>query len=177
MADEPTVFDNYACTVCVNGKPLDLTLWDTAGQEDFDRLRPLSYPQTDVFVLCFSLINPTSLANIRDKWLPEVRIGCPGAKLVLCGCKSDLRDRWQPSSRLKPVNELEAATLAASIGAQYVRCSALTQQGLKELFDTAIKEVLTPPVPIKKRGIMARNRAAARRFRKFIGTTLTLRVK
>ena len=61
------VFDNYAVTVMIAGEPHTLGLFDTAGQEDYDRLRPLSYPQTDVFLVCFSIVNPASFENTKEK--------------------------------------------------------------------------------------------------------------
>ena len=68
----PTVFDNYDACVKVGSGYITLNIWDTAGQEDYDRLRPLSYPQTDVFLVVFSLTGPASFENVRAKWFPEV---------------------------------------------------------------------------------------------------------
>jgi Ras family protein A len=65
----PTVFENYITMTTHNptGKTVELALWDTAGQEEYDRLRPLSYPDTDLLFVCFAIDSPTSLDNILDK--------------------------------------------------------------------------------------------------------------
>ena len=63
----PTVFENYVTLVQFDGKTVELALWDTAGQEEYDRLRPLSYPESDVILIVFSVDFPTSLANVQDK--------------------------------------------------------------------------------------------------------------
>ena len=87
----PTVFDNYAANITVRGFPITVSLWDTAGQEDYDRLRPLSYPQTDVFVVCFDVASQSSFQNVSEKWVPEVRHFVPEAVVLLLGTKTDLR--------------------------------------------------------------------------------------
>ena len=51
----------------IGGEPYTLGLFDTAGQEDYDRLRPLSYPQTDVFLVCYSVVSPSSFENVKEK--------------------------------------------------------------------------------------------------------------
>ena len=65
--------------------PVSLGLWDTAGQEDYDRLRPLSYPQTDVFLICFSVVSPSSFENVTSKWCPEIKHHCADAPILLVG--------------------------------------------------------------------------------------------
>jgi len=156
----PTIFDNYSCNVMVDQKPVFLGLWDTAGQEDYDRLRPLSYPQTDVFLLCFSLISRDSFNNVKSKWAPEVFHHCPDIPVVLVGTKADLVDDYRVQEHLrvrgeKPVSESEARRLAKEIGARgYMECSALTQQGLTGVFDMAIRAAIakkTTPAKKKKK--------------------------
>uniref|UniRef100_A0A8D8RV13 Ras-related protein ced-10 n=1 Tax=Cacopsylla melanoneura TaxID=428564 RepID=A0A8D8RV13_9HEMI len=89
----PTVFENYSGTI-TDGKDrvYTVTLWDTAGQEDYERLRPLSYPNTDCFLLCFSINSRASYENIFSKWYPELSHYCPRVPIILVGTKVDIRD-------------------------------------------------------------------------------------
>jgi Ras-related C3 botulinum toxin substrate 1 len=88
----PTVFDNYSTNVMVDTRQITLGLWDTAGQEDYDRLRPLSYPSTDVFLICFSVDTLTSFENVKNKWYPEIQHHAPGVPFILVGTKLDVRN-------------------------------------------------------------------------------------
>jgi len=147
----PTVFDNYSANVMVDGKPINLGLWDTAGQEDYDRLRPLSYPQTDVFLVCFSVISNSSFENVKTKWVPEIQHHAPNVPILLVGTKSDLRKDdntiKQLNSRQQAMVTIEAAQrMAKEIGAvNFLECSALTQEGLKQVFDDAIRAAMSKP--------------------------------
>ncbi|KAB5534061.1 hypothetical protein DKX38_017160 [Salix brachista] len=137
----PTVFDNFSANVVVDGSTVNIGLWDTAGQEDYNRLRPLSYRGADVFLLAFSLISKASYENIHKKWIPELRHYAPNVPIVLVGTKLDLREDKQ---------YLTDHPGATQITTAQAKCSSKTQQNVKTVFDAAIKVALRPPKPKKK---------------------------
>ena len=115
---------------------------DTAiGQEDYDHIRPLSYPQMDVFLVCFSVTSPASFKNVKEKWFPEVHHHCPGVPCLIIGTQIDLRDDSAVIEKLarqkqRPVSTESGERLARELGAvKCVECSALTQKGLTNVFD------------------------------------------
>ncbi|KAF6158456.1 hypothetical protein GIB67_022053 [Kingdonia uniflora] len=99
----PTVFDNFSANVVVDGSTVNVGLWDTAGQEDYNRLRPLSYRGADVFLLAFSLISRASYENIAKKWMAELRHYAPNVPIVLVGTKLGKTD---PSSLIDIIHFL-----------------------------------------------------------------------
>lgn len=131
----PTVFDNYTANVMINNEIIQLSLWDTAGQEDFDKLRPLSYNLTDVFILCFSLISKISYNNISNKWIQEIKLYCPNAKIILVGTQKDMRNFMTNS-----IDYSEGFKLYEKIKAdRYIECSSVTGENIKNIFDEATK--------------------------------------
>ena len=144
----PTVFDNYVVNLTAGDKNIELGLWDTAGQEEYDRLRPLSYANANVFLVCFSIVNPVSFENISAKWYPEVMHFCPEVPLIVVGTKLDLRDDQATLDKLgtqghKPISTAQGEELARKIKAvKFMECSAKTGQQLKSVFDEAVKSVL-----------------------------------
>ncbi|CAH4030315.1 unnamed protein product [Pieris brassicae] len=144
----PTVFENYVADIEVDGKQVELALWDTAGQEDYDRLRPLSYPDTDVILMCFSVDSPDSLENIPEKWTPEVKHFCPNVPIILVGNKKDLRNDPATINELRkmkqePVKPQEGRAMAEKINAfAYLECSAKSKEGVREVFETATRAAL-----------------------------------
>mmetsp|Transcript_15408 Transcript_15408/g.18686 ORF Transcript_15408/g.18686 Transcript_15408/m.18686 type:complete len:192 (-) Transcript_15408:353-928(-) len=145
----PTVFDNYNANIIVDKKPYNVGLWDTAGQEDYDLLRPLSYPGTDCFLICFAADNQDSFKNVINRWMPEISHHTPGTPAILVCCKTDLRDQAAvlENKGIKLVDEDIASELDGySVnGTQikgYLACSSLSGTGLKRVFNLAIKEGL-----------------------------------
>ncbi|CAH8449179.1 unnamed protein product [Schistosoma guineensis] len=141
----PTIFESFVSEMQINNKRVELNLWDTAGQEDYDRLRPLSYPDTNVVVLCFSVDNPDSLDNISTKWMPEIRNFLPNIPVILVANKKDLRNDYSTKRELqrmkqKPVTESEGRSVAKVIGAlAYIECSAKQKEGVNDVFETAAR--------------------------------------
>ncbi|XP_026543138.1 ras-related C3 botulinum toxin substrate 1 [Notechis scutatus] len=137
---------------------VQIEIWETVEGTSGKDLSPRGkrQPLSDVFLICFSLVSPASFENVRAKWYPEVRHHCPNTPIILVGTKLDLRDDKDTIEKLKekkltPITYPQGLAMAKEIGAvKYLECSALTQRGLKTVFDEAIRAVLCPP-PVKKR--------------------------
>jgi len=144
----PTVFDNYNTAIMIDDTPYNLGLWDTAGQEEYDRLRALCYPQTEVFLICFSLVGPISYENVKLRWHPELQHHCPDTPYILVGTKLDLREdpgtqEVLAKQKLAPITKEMGEKMAKDINAEsYIECSALSQKGLKSVFEEAAKAVI-----------------------------------
>jgi Ras family protein A len=141
----PTVFENYVSDVTVDDRHVELALWDTAGQEDYDRLRPLSYPDSHVVAITFAVDSPDSLDNVCSKWISEFTYFCRGVPMVLVGLKEDLRYDARTIKELaktqqKPVTYSQGLAAASYIGAAaYVECSAQNYAGMGSVFDVSTR--------------------------------------
>ena len=139
---------DFSSQITVKGKTFPLTLIDTRGQEEYDRLRPLSYPQADIFLIFSSIISPVSLENVKSKWVPEIKHFRPDALFILVGAKQDLRYDPETISHLAErgvslVTPEDGEAMAKDVGAiKYIECSALTQRGLHSVFEEAARAFL-----------------------------------
>jgi small GTP-binding protein len=137
-----TVFDKFEAEVVVGGRLQNLVLWDTPGDEEYDRLSPLIYPETDVFLLCYSTVDPTSLTNMWQKWLKEIKGANP--VIILVGLKSDARlDSAQRCLQARGgslVTTEQGKTFAKVTGVvSFVEYSALKSRAIKEVFVAAVR--------------------------------------
>ncbi|KAI6233732.1 Ras-like GTP-binding protein Rho1 [Aphelenchoides fujianensis] len=144
----PTIFQNYSASVRVDGEETRLSLWDTAGQEEYDRLRPLSYKGTDVILLCYGIDSPHSLRNVEEKWATELRHYCPGVPFVLVGNKSDVRNDPEVLNALKrthqtPTKREDGERVATRIGAfAFIENSAKLHHNVHQVFELAARASL-----------------------------------
>ncbi|KAK4699680.1 hypothetical protein P7C70_g6577, partial [Phenoliferia sp. Uapishka_3] len=146
---EPTIFENYVAEIRLDGKAVQLALWDTAGQEEYERLRPLSYAKSHVILIAFALDTPDSLENVSVKWNEEVRSICGSSiPVLLVGCKKDLRDAAGGGGAGHFVTKGEAEKVAQMIGARsYRECSALNNEGVDEIFEAATRAAMLVRAP------------------------------
>jgi len=146
----PTVFDNYSANAIVDNEPINLGLWDTAGAQEFKELRPLSYPGTDAFIVCYSILDEDSLKAVTNIWIPEINEHCAGVPIILVGTKIDLRTKKEIVDQLlKEGKRLLTAEDGHAVSEQieavkFIECSALTQENLPEVFTETIRAVITP---------------------------------
>ncbi|KAH3744449.1 rac protein [Pelomyxa schiedti] len=155
----PLVTDNFTTTTTnTAGHSVDVVVWDALAGEshEHERIRTLSYPDTDVFLILFSVVRPPTFESVVSKWLPGIQQVCPNASYILVGTKTDLRDGSiqceYVESNGPPITFEQGVTKAKEIKAfKYVECSALTQKGVKEVFDTIHSVVAAlPPKPPKE---------------------------
>jgi len=145
---EPTIFDNYSTAVMLDDVTYNLGLWDTAGQEEYDKMRTVSYPHTHVFILCFSLVNPHSFFNVKQRWYPELHQYCPATPILLVGTKLDLTTHQDTldllnKDGLNPIRADQAWGFVDEMDmAGYLECSGLTRKGIDWVFDDAVRLAL-----------------------------------
>ncbi|KAM4808950.1 rho-related GTP-binding protein RhoF [Rhinophrynus dorsalis] len=139
----PSVFEKYTTSISIGNKEVVLHLYDTAGQEDYDRLRPLSYQDVNLVLICYDVTNPTSFDNVLIKWYPEVHHFCRGVPVVLIGCKTDLRKdkerlRKLKTSQQEPITYFQGEDTCKRIQAEeYLECSAKYQENVDNVFKEA----------------------------------------
>ena len=136
---EPTIFESHHEMRKYQGKTYTLHLWDTAGQEEYDRLRPMSYSKCDVVLVCFALNDRESFKNVTEKWFVEIQEFAPKAAIVLVGTKADL---WDTNAK-DSITQAEINQVATKIKAyKAINCSAKKNENVGGVFDLAIEAVI-----------------------------------
>ncbi|KAJ8271711.1 hypothetical protein COCON_G00105700 [Conger conger] len=138
---KPTVYENTGVEVFMDGIQISLGLWDTAGNDTFRGIRPMSYQQADVVLLCYSVANHTSFANVRHKWINEIRGHLPQVPVLVVATQTDQREMG--SSRAHCLSSSEGKRLAQDIRAKgYLECSAISNRGVQQVFECAVRTAI-----------------------------------
>nr|XP_006822124.1 PREDICTED: cell division control protein 42 homolog [Saccoglossus kowalevskii] len=138
----PTLFEYHAVKMEVDGVTYSLTLWDTTGEEEFGRLRPISYSGADVFLVCFSVSSTRSLQIAKDIWIPEIKKCSPHTPFVLVG--TQLETLESESDNKHTQSESPIAKKTGAVG--YFECSANGRRGVKAVFTAAVHAAVHAPV-------------------------------
>nr|CAG4708430.1 unnamed protein product [Naegleria fowleri] len=140
-----STLDEITTKIIHQGHEISLTISDTNGSDDYDRYRTkIMYPHSDVFIICYSIVSRQHYENVKLKWIPEVKMLCPNALIVLCATKCDLRDDHRYISNTSHIvsrHEVKKLLLDSQLDpSAYVECSVFDQgMGVKEVFDKAIQ--------------------------------------
>ena len=150
---------NNAKTIEVDGKHYNIGIWDTFGDSNQDRLRPLNYVATDMFFICFSLISHSSYESAKERWLEEVRLHQKYVAITLIGTKLDLRDDPETCEKLYERNSCPISTelgisLSKKIGAvNYFECSSFS--GLNfDIFEKTVQYIEQRDYEYRKKCIL-----------------------
>ncbi|KAJ3449995.1 hypothetical protein M0812_06157 [Anaeramoeba flamelloides] len=144
----PNVADTRSISAVVQGEEISLSLWDVMSQEDYDRLRALSYPETDLFIVSYSIDSPVSFDNVKSKWIPEIIFHCPKTPFILVAQKMDLRNNLETIQKLtkrkeKMVTYEKGRQLAVTINAQdFLECSSLERRNILPVIASAVRIAL-----------------------------------
>ncbi|XP_042199321.1 rho-related GTP-binding protein RhoN [Callorhinchus milii] len=153
-----TVFENYTASFEIEKQRIELNMWDTSGSAYYDNVRPLAYPDADAVLICFDISRPETLDSVLKKWQCETQEFCPNAKVLVVGCKIDMRTdlntlRELSKQRLIPVTHEQGSTLARQIGAvAYVECSSkVSENSVRDVFHmTTLATVNKTPKNLKR---------------------------
>nr|AAH76094.1 Rnd1 protein [Danio rerio] len=152
----PTVFENYTAGLELEEQRVELSLWDTSGSPYYDNVRPLCYSDADAVLLCFDISRPDTVESSLKEWKAEIMDFCPSTRIILVGCKTDLRTdvctlMELSNQRLTPISHEQGTLLAKQVGAEvYLECSAFTsEKSIHSVFRSASLTCLNklqPPI-------------------------------
>ncbi|KAJ8359414.1 hypothetical protein SKAU_G00159390 [Synaphobranchus kaupii] len=150
----PTVFENYTACLELEEQRVELSLWDTSGSPYYDNVRPLCYSDSDAVLLCLDISRPDTIDSVLKKWKTEILDFCPSTRILLIGCKMDLRTdvctlMELSNQKQTPISHEQGSGLARQLGAEvYLECSAFTsEKSIHSVFRTAAAACISKPRP------------------------------